>query len=104
MDVRRQYDVFCEDVSYGRPATGISTEYFRSRMADFAEVLHCKPVGLDDLIQHCTGDSETAEEGVVDAKLTVELFQCITKLLYVHRPMRTEHPALNRYLRSMLAP
>jgi hypothetical protein len=135
-EVRGQYDLFCEDVSNGRPAAvklvekgdaespaerrdGFEAAYIRARMQELERCLHCespdgqgkgKDKGLERLMRYLA----KVEDGenlvpVVNAALTVELLDAISKMLCVRAQpagaaSRVTHAALNLYLRQLLRP
>jgi hypothetical protein len=123
-EVRGQYDLFCEDVSNGRPAAraepaaspeerrdGFATDYIRSRLQELERCLRCESIdGLEVLLRYLAEVEDGADMvGVVDAKRTVELLDCVAKLLCVRAPpagaaSRVTHAALNLYLRRLLRP
>jgi hypothetical protein len=123
-EVRGQYDLFCEDVTNGKPASraeaaasaaerrdGFATSYIRARLEDLQRCLRCDSAeGLERLLRYLADVEDGADlVPVVDAQRTVELLGCISKMLCVRAQpagaaSRVKHAAFNLYLRRLLRP
>jgi hypothetical protein len=106
--VRAQYDLFCEEVAFGRPATGFKTDFLRSRFRDLSKTLWGgrgeTEAPLEALLLSTGMEDEETLGEVLDAPKVVELLSCLATLLKIQAASRTTHAALNAYLREVLAP